>query len=283
MISINIKATVSGRKKIFERQLPTSWDELAQQYKIPVTKALMSTTEVVAKLRALKIILNLPEYIWHNLGVNVLSEVLDELEWLKLQANPSPIIDSFIYKGRTYFFPKASFENGTGWEFAVADEYYSDAAKNASEDDLLHLAATLCRPANDSTEFVIKTGDIREPLSYNFSQLDIRKRADHFKALPTEIRIIVLLYFSGVKEYVVNNYGDFLFQQPADQSDQQTGELAPQFGWWSTFHSIAEDGVFGPLDTVHKTNFHQLAMYLVDRQIKAEKLQKEYDKMNSKS
>lgn len=187
-----------------------------------------------------------------------MGKLTETLNWVNLAPSPEPIIPSFDHRGITFHFPKEKFENGRAIEYPIADDFYSDYCESNEKKHLVRLAATICRPESNDFKSIITRGDKRIPL---LSREEAIHRAEILKDLPDEILLTVKLFFEGIKQYVHDTYGHWLFPQTNPEEENGSGGL--NFGWWGMYQDVAENGLFGNLQQVYQSLFHDVAIYLI--------------------
>lgn len=163
-------------------------------------------------------------------------------------------------------------EMATCMEFLIADDYYNKYFDTGDKKFLRYLIATICRRKGSGESF-IETGDVRTPL---ISRAWIIKNSWMVRFMPRWQKSVVLAYFSGSKEYVHKLYKRWLF----DGGDKEPAGMV-NFGWSGIFMSVAESGVFGNLEKVHRTNFHQVLQYCVKKKQDDEEKAKQFESTNS--
>jgi hypothetical protein len=242
-----------GKKKI-SFGLPESWDEVPADIRMEIFRALHFIAYPQNFEYIIKKIADPDNIIFLGTPKEQLWELYDTLSWMKDPPGTTPIIDHFEYKGVTYHFPKPMLENASGYEFAVAEEIYPLIQGDTAEENLLKLTATICRPADPDKAAVIANEDIRIPL-YNKEERDLIAR--DLQGLDPAVQHIAFLYFTACKEFIHELYGPFIFT--GDSPD----DVSKMLGWYGTFFSIAETGIFGKLDQVFQTKLHTLLQYLM--------------------
>lgn len=280
MLTFNINIEKRGKETIYPRTLPQSWAELVAQKHdaFAILKLLLALPEVEAKVKALKMILNLPKATFLILTDEIIADLVAKLDWLKPDISPIPLFPSFTHDQVCYHLPKANFENGTALEFALADDYFKKAAEG-NEAALINLVATLCRPERTDTQAAITSGDIRTPLN---SRSEAEYRGVQLAQLDPSVQVAVFLYFAGCKKYINDLYGGTLFvkneeeEDPNAETTQSSGEI---FGWWGIFMELAENPINE--DKIHQKNFHSLCIWLVRQKIQADKM-RQAAKLNDK-
>jgi hypothetical protein len=242
-----------GKKKI-SFSLPERWDEVPADIRMEVFRAL-HFIEYPGKFEyIIKKIADPENIIFLGTPKEQLWELYDTLSWMKDPPGTTPIIDRFVHRGVTYYFPKPILDNAVGYEFAVVDEIYPLIQGDTAEENLLLLTASICRPANPDKAAVIANEDIRIPM-YNKDERDLIAR--DLQGLDPAVQHIAFLYFTACKEYIYELYGPYIF------TGETPDDVAKMLGWFGTFFSIAETGIFGNLNQVFQTKLHTLLQYLI--------------------
>lgn len=242
----------NGVKKV----LPASWEE-AGNLAFPCLRDLCKYPLGEGKIRAMARLAGMSR--WQILGLSDenLATLSVGLEWLRLQPTDIPLQASFRVGLTTYHLPLAKFEDGTALEYAMADDYYQKY-EEGDDEALRMLVATLARPMQDGHRIPLTDRD------------EVTARARALRRLSPWWLACVWMYWAGVKQYVYRTYGRWLFDQPDDEEGDE--DSAPSmnnrinFGWWGVYMDIAESGVFGPLESVHQVNFHEIAVYLIRKE-----------------
>lgn len=200
-----------------------------------------------------------------------------QVAWIHGPAGPQSVIPYFRYRREKYLFPKPKAETWTALEYALAEDMFEgvfnpDHTEQQQVEHMLQLTALVARERNPNRAQVLATGDERAPVR---SREEVIDRTHRLVGLPPEYQHAALLYWLGVKEYIHNLYGQWLFQGE-DQADTDDLDTDPEpnpasgnlFGWWGLYMDVAEKGVFGNLEAVHHTNFHTVCMFMV-KQVQA--------------
>jgi hypothetical protein len=266
------------RRRLFSIALPQAWEHIPDRRRRKYWKMLVVQGAEATREKALKDII--PAFAFQALNIADRAALHIALEWMQLSASPMPAIDHFTHRLRTYYLPKANFENGSCGEFALADGYYQEFIESRTEEALLNLVATLCRPAKKRRRNILSTGDIRIPM---IRKEEVEARGRRLKGLPPHISMAVLLYFAGIKEFVASTYW-MIFRPPSPAETPEVPERGPLFGWWSKMMQVAETGLFGTYDEVAQKRLHLICMYLVDQNeiYERQKAQMEMDTANHK-
>lgn len=254
--------------KTYSRELAGAWTDLDDSSRLFCIKTLLAADEMAAKIKILQRLLDLPKGVFFALSDDNLSALVDKLDWMKLEGVAAPIVRHFKWKGKIYHLPKAKFEDGVAIEFPMADRFLEAFTKTGEVADLMKLVGTLAREKMPTTPIFKKS-----PRALLLSREDAENRAEILRGLPLETAMSVLLYFVGIKEYIAQNYGQFLFDE--DEEDDVNIQSAtahfPNFGWWSAYLQIAESGVFGNYEQVLQTNFHRVIMFLIEKRKEAKR------------
>lgn len=198
-----------------------------------------------------------------------------QLDWTQVTAQCEQVqIPQFTHKGIVYVFPRPKGPNVSGVEFALADDYYKQMLEGDTE-ALFLLSACLWRERDKDEAAALRRGDYRMPL---VSKEEAEARAIRLRTAPAEMHLQAVQWFAGMKLYVHRVYGKWIFEQDDDEDDESTGNQStnhqpnksPDFGWWGVFLTVAEAGVFGPLEKVHQMSIHDICIYLVKKRVEAD-------------
>lgn len=268
---LKIEVTLPSRgilrpwRKTYRRDLPASWKEVEPARRLSLLRLLFLHAGALGRLKALRLLLDLPKAVFFGLRDDDLAAMLDAAAWLEVQPNPEPILPSFTHDGVTYHAPLGHGLNLVALEYPIADEAFGDYLRTESPASMALLAGTLYREANPDYDAVITRGDIRVPLR---TRWEAEARAKRLTGLDATVAQAVLLYFAGVKLYIHKAYGAHLFEQPEDdeQGNQPAPATTPSLGWWGVYFNLAQDGPFGRnVEEVYQTAFHDVCLFLVDR------------------
>ena len=258
-VEIHINRRILGKKTI-RRFLPQSYQEAGEDALFCIRQLLLYKNVNLARAKALAKLLYIRPHLVKGLTNNDLGSLVNLLSWMNLEPSPAPAIRFFDHKGKRYWLPKEKFADGLAIEYPIADEYFTQLL-SGDDDALIKLVATMARPKKDGK---------RIPLT---SREEVEKRADELKDLSPEAQWAVYMYFGGVKQYIHNLYKGHLFKANEAEEGQQDSEAA-MFGWWGIYMDVAESGVFGNLEKVYQSNFHNICTYLVKKKQEAERLKK---------
>lgn len=190
---------------------------------------------------------------WRQLSEEQLATLALGLDWLELRACARPLRESLRRGLTSYYLPAEKFADGTAVEFAMADECFQQFL-DGDEDAPLRLLAVIARPHRRGKRIPVTDWD------------EVDHRLRRFRGLPPEWTLQAVMYWAGVKEYVHATYGEWLFRQPDDDEQEDHTPTGPNFGWWGILMNIAEGGPFGSLEKVHQRNFHEVCIYLVQKE-----------------
>lgn len=190
------------------------------------------------------------------------------IDWSFLKApHYPPLIPSFKYRFRTYYFGMAKLQTASCLEFQLLERYYSDYTKTNNPYNLYKMLAAVCRTKATRSE-QLKYEDIRKPL---ISETEIEHRAKYFAKVPIRLLTAILIYVESNLGYVLQTYGKIL----------GSGDGKPSaLGWTATFLSIAESPAFGDINEVYKTNIHTTLAYLIKKKEDNDALQASYNKQS---
>lgn len=252
------------RPRTYRRSLPASFQEVPEERRLPLWRALLAAPGEAGRVRALQVLLDVPPAVFLRLDGDQVAALLEALPWLVAKPDPAPALTSFPFQDRTYFFPTAHGMNLAAIEYPVADDAFMAYAKTGQPESLRLLCGALLREQEPDEALAIQRGDRRVPL---LSRAQASHRAGVFRDLPDHIQIAALLYFAGVKEFVRRAYGPVLFEEPDtdEHGNLLQSNTRPSLGWWSLYYSVATDGPFGDLKAVYQTGFHDVCLYLVER------------------
>jgi hypothetical protein len=149
----------------------------------------------------------------------------------------------------------------------VCNELYT-AALSGNVRAANTLAAVLYRP-QEAAAAAAKRGDERVPF---YHQSEAEARGEY----PDAVVAAAMYYFSGLKAWVSNVYGPYIFDQPdLDENGEPLADenaSGPDFGWWGVLQGVAEAGVFGTLEQVYQTSIHAVCIFLVRKKEEAERM-----------
>lgn len=302
MNQVSVTVPIKKGVRSYKCEIPENASELTADDDLYILQVSSLDSEVNRHLMILHYFMDVPDAVFYSIAPHLFLELMELVQWIEIEPSATHTIPEFVIDGVTYAGPETKFQNGTAWEYVVADEYYNGAMVDKIDDDLYLFMATILRPVLSDAD-ADRYGDRRQPLHYNFNKYEIARRAKIFEVYFSEpknkaIQLRSILYFEGVKRFVHETFGQYLFktkQTDTDQTDEDENDDEPQeeyqepsaatFGWWSLFMSVAKDGLFGNLEAVYRTNFIQFCMYMVDKtkEIEAHNRRIEMQKIKNKS
>lgn len=233
--------------RTYAAHIPTSWGEVPERHLSRFLHAAYAAADpILARIKLIRRLAGWPMRLFWQIDPLDLYFIQESLNWIDQPTHVMPF-QSLDHKGVTYDLPGDGFENATCLQWALADEYFQAITSGKDDTPVYQIAAIILRD---------KTTDRK--------QVDATAR-DLRTLDPTRLAALVS-YFAGVKQYVHQVYGSYLFKKE-DEDDQPSG---PQFGWWGVFLSVAESGTFGTYEQVLQTNFHTLCVYLVQKKKEAD-------------
>lgn len=273
MLTINIEIKTKGffgieTIKRVERSVWERWEDIPADLRPRVISLCINHPED-ARLLVMKEMLNIDK---HFLLLDILAPeefgaILEKLNWLVIEPSTTPIILEFSHKGIKYVLPKANFENGTAYEYALLDRLYNQFLEHQKEEDLATLCAIICREVDEK--------NLPKSVT-NSDELDLK--AAHFADLPAEYAINVLSYVEGIRKFVFDLYGEYLFEEPLSEEELEDyanrGEEPPSgdpYGWIGLYMAMTDKPT--ELENILSMNFHTLCAYRI-RQIKEARKQK---------
>ena len=282
-IQIKIPYKIFGRTvwtKKRRRPIPESWTHIADSgRRLTFVRTLALLPHDEAMPRIVQTLLDLPKRHFNAIEPEDIAAIADKLDWMRLEPSTQPIFDRFEHEGKVYALPKPEFDGGTAYEFAQADDHYTEWLENPDAPEaLLRLVATLARTY--SSRQLQKTGDARRPLSTNTREAehDIQTRADELKNADIAIIMSVLRYFEGVKKDV-HEYGTAsgIFEKPKDETDD-TQNPKPKtqnlFGWWTAYRTIAKSQLKTEEQIWQMSLWHVLAI-MIEEKTKADEAERQ--------
>lgn len=230
-----------GNKKL---QLPENWGEIPSSSLAFCIKQLIIKKPLQAKIEIIRHLLKLKYRIFAMMNDEQVAELLSLLDWMDLKNMTEPIFPEKKINGIKYRMPKSEFENGTAFQYAIADEYYMKYIESHDEKELDNLISALLI-------------DTKKEKQHSDRDM-IEKRAFTFRKFKDFERVAILAYFSAVKLKIYNNYAPWLFM-----SDESGSGGGINFGWWGRYIDIAKTSIFGKLDEVYEARFYDIIVFLI--------------------
>ncbi len=257
------------RPRRFSLQMPVSWAEVTPLARRQRWWRWLMTLPRPAATRAMVRDL-LPKWVRRRISDLDFAGLTMLLDWAKAEHDCLQVpIPCFEHAGTTFHFPTRKGENVSCIEYALADDYYKQFT-DGDTDAMLNLVAAIWREPDQDQERALRRDDQRTPLH---SKAEVARRVTMLRSAPAEIHLQALLYFGGLKAYIHRVYGNWLFEETEDESDeegisdQEKAPSSPDFGWWGIFQSVAESGVFGNLDQVYQASLHDVCIFLVRKRV----------------
>lgn len=256
------------------RALPGSW-EAAGEDAWELLRDLCRWPPGPGKLRAMRRLLGLSKRDFRRLDTDTIITLDAGLPWLALGPIEQAIRPQLRRGLRRWQMPARAGEDLNAMEYALADEYFMEAmnAENPGP-AAARLTALLLRPLYKGKRRAVNDRD------------EIDAAAKKLAKVGPEWAAQSIMYWAGVKKFVFDTYGPWLFTPPpeeGDEEEEQPKNQGPELGWWGRYMDIAESGTFGPLDAVHKTGFHTLCIWLIKKEEAARAQTRELEKMRAKT
>lgn len=275
MHEIKVTRIIKSKRKVILRGIPETWSEVSpvQARKI-FPFVLHPERDDVTLVKVLQIVLGLPKTLFLAFSDAQVYDMIRLLDWMNDTPLDETILPEYRHQGRLFYLPKSKMSNVMCIEYWLADEYYMRFLEKKDETDLDKLCAVLMRPKSTNQEQILKRDDTRAALT---GRREVEQRALKFAGLPQSVKLYVLAYFSGTKLYVSNTFGEYIFNQEENENGEGSG--GADFGWYGAFQSVAENNIFGNLQSViNDTNFFDLCVYLVRKKQQHDKAVEEQNK-----
>ena len=88
---------------------------------------------------------------------------------------------------------------------------------------------------------------------------------------------MTLLYTIAVSNFIHQLYRSTLFRKTGEQQSDGSS-----FGWYAVALQVAESGVFGDIEQVQDTRFHDIAVYLIEKQKEHDRHIREMKRMSDR-
>lgn len=204
-----------------------------------------------------------PWYLRRLLPPDEIAQISTALAWA------SPVVDNELVFPYTrlrcslFASAKEKGENMSCLEFAVCDDLYNTYIEKQHPEKANLLSHIVYRPVDNDKQAGISRGDTRVPFR---GQSEAQYQLAYYGPLPDHIVGHAMVYFSGVKRFVHDTYGSWIFQPAASAQDD-----GPNYGWWGIFQAVAESGVFGTIEQVYQASIHEVCVFLVRKRYEAQK------------
>jgi hypothetical protein len=279
MLTVALNIERRGRwwrqRKSWRQGLPSCWSEVPASRRQDFFRLLCSEPSERALPEIARQSLGIPARWWRHLDALHVAALTGPLAWMEPKADASDVpVPYFDHRGKRWWMPSAKGGDLTCIQFLVADGAFESACAGDADATTLLLAA-LCRGHDYDLAAVPLRG--RGEAEYRKAALD---------GVADEVKVAALLYFAGVKAYIHQTYGAWLFEDEEEGEDEDEQEEddyedeavdegsvrreGPQFGWYGVLQDVAETGVFGTLKDVQQAALHDVLVYLVRQHIKNE-------------
>ena len=211
----------------------------------------------------------IPPYLYTQMKPSDIAAILPALDWMDWSFPATFFTQSQRINITEYITCDDKLANGTLKEFIYIDEFFSKYLTESDPHYLYGLTATIWRKVNTNHQQSIKTEDRRVPLisRAQVSQWIMNLRHYHDSIFyRSTINIMMaqsIMFAFGLKKFIHDMYGPHLF------GSEGSGSMGVNFGWHTVAMDLASTHVFGNLDQVMDTNFHDLCAYLVQQKQKA--------------
>mgnify|MGYP007002112990 FL=1 len=175
--------------------------------------------------------------------------------------------------------PAEAFFNITFGEYRVAYDYYIRFVRDHDENDLNNLCSVLYRPA--------RSGTWNDDIRIEFNPYECYRQAKLFHKVAPEVRSFIVSWFGACDNYFKTGQIEIdgrlislapLFRNADSETngvpDADTGEL----GLTGILMSVADNGTFGPVSEVEKTNLYTVLLKLYQWHLEHKRLEKIYNK-----
>lgn len=285
MNEVKFTITDGDKKTIKIAKLASDWTEMSAK------EVLAAMPYVMLKDRSPEAVTSLLHTSCNGTGKYLLdldAEVVLQLfpcvEWMFEKRIDSPVIESFFHKGKEYLLPDAKLENVTCAEWLFADNYYTKFLKTKDIGLLNKLVSTLARQRDKDQNSAAKRDDLRVELH---SRKQVEMWAVDLEDLDDKVKLYVLAFFSGCKEWVHETYTGYIFEEEEELEEGQEPEpktltMLQKMGWYGLYQKAAETGTFGTLEMILKrVKFKDFCVYLMAK--KAEMDERERERLANKT
>jgi hypothetical protein len=182
--------------------------------------------------------------------------LLPAIDWLKTQSTDKAPLAFIELKGVKYFLPADGMEFSPFIEFVMAEDALWRYLKQDEEKALSEFFFTLCRPENPQPKDAFYSGDRRE--RYNSALIQERSKT---VAVPNWCSFLLILFFSGVKEYLKEIYPE-MFPQKTEKKGEAIAlqDESPAVGWLKLIKVLADNGTYGTYEMVCYTFMHTIML-----------------------
>jgi hypothetical protein len=267
MNEIKFTITEGGKKTVKTAWLASDWAEMPKDGVLAAMPFVMMndrSPEAVTSL--LHTCCNGTGKYLLDLDAEVVAGLFPCVEWMFEKRIDSPVLDYFSHNGLEYLLPDAKLANVTCGEWLFADDYYTKFLKNKDVTDLNRLISTLARQRDKDQDAGAKRDDFRVELH---SRKQIELWTNDLVDLDDKVKLFVLAFFSGCKEWVYETYTGYIFEEEEALEEGQLPEvktptMMQKMGWYGLYQKAAETAVFGDLENILKrVKFKDFCVYLM--------------------
>ena len=266
MLRVEISRRKRSKVRFFHEthrrfEVPESWTEIPAPKRVSVLRLLVDMPGTPGELEALRLLMGLSKNKMKRLHPGAVAELLDLCQWTQLKPAPVPLVEFFEHKTVRYHLPVAHFRNGACIEYPMADECLLAYLDDETPEKLLRLVAVLCREELPNPAEARRRNDPRVPL-HSWAEVDAR--AEALRGLHPGIGTAVLLYFAGVKQYVFDTFGGWLFEPTDPDTPPEERPKGDPLGWWGLYMDAANNDP-ARLREIHQSNFETFCLMEVRR------------------
>ena len=277
-----------GKKKF---SLPSAWNEINANQLMMVAQIwgpfFLSGGEVkqeeldAAKMQVLKKLLKMNWFQFYRVKAFEWKELIALLDWIHeeptLNKQLLPIIK---VKGKVFHGPAKELKSSSFDELIFADTQFVNISSKKDWDFIYLLVAALYRPVRaDLKEFKASekwNGDIREP----FNAQKVRETSEVFKKRLSFIQALAILYFYwGFRNENLLKFTK-LFPK-AEEGETKVKESGGNFGWVHTRLDVSNTK-FGDFEKTGKESWLNIIFHINEEMKKAEKQQRELERIKNK-
>ncbi len=227
------------RKKMYQVQLPETWEEVPDKKRRKILGVLMNNTkatEATTKVLLLRILLPIPMWVFYIIKpLDILEKLEPCVVWFL--ANPISIHLGLTVRGGWYRWrlPDPLAKNMTlGQYFNIEREW---SRMSTGHNDITSLLSTILRPDSKAIDRCLETTGLL-PQTTVPARLKLKSKLEK---LPPEYVFYVIQYWEKQRKDLRAKYETFFSSGEGEKSD---------INWDSIAARIAETGVFGTVNQV---------------------------------
>ena len=264
------------RRRRYSLFVPLSWQETPARLRARWWAWLVSLPTEEAESKAVaSLVKSLPGWVRRRLPIDLYGSIALLLRnWYILRDDCENIAQpEYAFKGERYHLPMPRGENMSCVEFALADEFYKEYAAKQNIESLAMLTWALYREADQDADAGRRRGDIRVQL---YTKMQVEHRLSVLGMPPGEMMVQAALFFGGMKRFLHDTFGEWIFETPDDPDDDSApapASTTPEFGWWGILQAVAESGVFGNLEQTYQASLYEVCVYLVRKNVERMKME----------